>query len=182
MNIKRILAIACSAAMLACLSACKDSSDDESKKEATEETTEIVTEADSDSDSDIDIDSDSDSDSSSDIDLNGEDPQELVLNILNMGFKSSFGENMSVDYEEDAQNYVVSVWQDGLAANLKNEAAADAWNTMIDTLKSAMGQMTDPIRQIDPSANITLNILSDENQEDILLTINNGEVTFNAAE
>lgn len=42
--------------------------------------------------------------------------------------------------------------------------------------------MTDPIRQIDSTANITLNILSDENQDDVLLTIYNGEVTFNAAE
>lgn len=172
MKIKRMLSIACSVAMLACLAACNDSSDEDSKKETsetTEATTEIVTEADIDSDSDLGI------------DLNGEDPQELILNILNMGFES-FGENKSVDYEEDAQNYVVSIWQDGLAANLKDEAAADAWNTMIDTLKSAVSQMTDPIRQIDPTANITLNILSDENQEDILLTVYNGEITFNAAE
>ena len=95
---------------------------------------------------------------------------------------SSEKPNMLVDYEEDTQNYVVSIWQDGLAANLANEAAADAWNTMIDTLVSAVGQMTDPIRQIDSTANITLNILSDENQDDVLLTIYNGEVTFNAAE
>ncbi len=172
MKIKRMLSIACSVAMLACLAACNDSSDEDGKKETsetTEATTEIVTEADIDSDSDLGI------------DLNGEDPQELILNILNMGFES-FGENKSVDYEEDAQNYVVSIWQDGLAANLKDEAAADAWNTMIDTLKSAVSQMTDPIRQIDPTANITLNILSDENQEDILLTVYNGEITFNAAE
>lgn len=172
MKIKRILSIACSVVMLACLAACNDSSDEDSKKETsetTEATTEIVTEADSDSDSDLGI------------DLNGEDPQELILNILNMGFES-FGENKSVDYEEDAQNYVVSIWQDGLAANLKDEAAADTWNTMVDTLKSAVSQMTDPIRQIDPTANITLNILSDENQEDILLTVYNGEITFNAAE
>lgn len=180
MNIRRILAIACSAAMLACLSACNDSSEDDSKKETTEETTEIITEAESDSDSESG--SDSDTDSNSDIDLNDEDPQELILNILNMGFESSFGENMSVDYEEDAQNYVVSIWQDGLAANLENEAAADAWNTMINTLKSAVSQMIDPVRQIDPTANITMNILSDENQKDVLLTIYNGEVTFNAAE
>lgn len=182
MKIKRILAIVCSAAMLACLLACNDSSDDDSKKETTEETTEVVTEADIESDSESAADSDIDADSDSDFDLNSEDPQELILNILQMGFESSFGENMLVDYEEDTQNYVVSIWQDGLAANLANEAAADAWNTMIDTLVSAVGQMTDPIRQIDSTANITLNILSDENQDDVLLTIYNGEVTFNAAE
>lgn len=181
MKIKRILAILCSAAMLACLSACDDSSDDDSKKETTEATTEVVTEADIESKSDSESEDDDD-DIDSDIDLNGEDPQELILNILQMGFESSFGENMSVDYEEDTQNYVVSIWQDGLAANLENEAAADAWNTMIDTLVSAVGQMTDPIRQIDSTANVTLNILSDENQDDVLLTIYNGEVTFNAAE
>lgn len=154
MKIKRILAIVCSVAMLACLSACNDSSDDDSKKETTEETTEVVTEVDIESDSESAADSDIDADSDSDFDLNSEDPQ----------------------------NYVVSIWQDGLAANLANEAAADAWNTMIDTLVSAVGQMTDPIRQIDSTANITLNILSDENQDDVLLTIYNGEVTFNAAE
>jgi len=179
MKIKRILAIVCSAAMLACLSACNDSSDDDSKKETTEETTEVVTEADIESDSESAADSDIDADSDSDFDLNSEDPQELILNILQMGFESSFGENMLVDYEEDTQNYVVSIWQDGLAANLANEAAADAWNTMIDTLVSAVGQMTDPIRQIDSTANVTLNILNDENQKDILLTIYNGEVSYN---
>lgn len=179
MKIKRILAIVCSAAMLACLSACNDSSDDDSKKETTEETTEVVTEADIESDSESAADSDIDADSDSDFDLNSEDPQELILNILQMGFESSFGENMLVDYEEDTQNYVVSIWQDGLAANLANEAAADAWNTMIDTLVSAIGQMTDPIRQIDSTANVTLNILNDENQKDILLTIYNGEVSYN---
>ena len=100
MKIKRILAIVCSAAMLACLSACNDSSDDDSKKETTEETTEVVTEADIESDSESAADSDIDADSDSDFDLNSEDPQELILNILQMGFESSFGENMLVDYEE----------------------------------------------------------------------------------
>lgn len=105
--------------------------------------------------------------------------QKLIVDILQSGFESSFGENMKVYYEEDKSNYVISIWQDGVAANLENEAAADAWSTMIDTLVSAVGQMTDPIRQIDSTANVTLNILNDENQKDILLTIYNGEVSYN---
>lgn len=105
--------------------------------------------------------------------------QKLIVDILQSGFESSFGENMKVYYEEDKSNYVISIWQDGVAANLENEAAADAWSTMIDTLVSAVGQMTDPIRQIDSTANVTLNILNDENQKDILLTIYNDEVSYN---
>lgn len=105
--------------------------------------------------------------------------QKLIVDILQSGFESSFGENMKIYYEEDKSNYVISIWQDGVAANLENEAAANAWSAMIDTLVSAVGQMTDPIRQIDSKANVTLNILNDENQKDILLTIYNGEVSYN---
>lgn len=185
MKTKKILAILCSTAMLVCLSACNDSSNDESQKETTEETTEIVTEnEETDAATEIAVDSESlaDSDVNDELDLNGEDPQELILNILQMGFESSFGENMIADYEEDNNNYVISIWQDGLAANLESEATADVWNSMVDTIVAAIHQMVDAVRQIDSTANVTLNILSDENQNDILLTIYNGEVTFNAAE
>lgn len=177
MNLKKLLAIAGSAAMLACLSACSDSKDDSSKEKETEATTEVVTEAPTEPETLADADV-----ADADLGLNSENPEEMVLSILQMGFESSFGENMYVDYEEDAQNYIVSIWQDGLAENIDGAAATDAWSTMIDTLTSAVDQMISPIRQIDPDANVTLNILSDVNQEDVLLTIYNGEVTFNAAE
>lgn len=181
MNLKKLLAIAGSAAMLACLSACSDSKDDSSKEKETEATTEVVTEAPTEPETLADADV-ADADADADLGLNSENPEEMVLSILQMGFESSFGENMSVEYEEDAQNYIVSIWQDGLAENIDGAAATDAWSTMIDTLTSAVDQMISPIRQIDPDANVTLNILSDVNQEDVLLTIYNGEVTFNAAE
>lgn len=182
MNLKKLLAIAGSAAMLACLSACSDSKDDSSKEKETEATTEVVTEAPTEPEILADDDADDADDDDLDMELDSDNPEEMVLSILQMGFESSFGENMYVDYEEDAQNYIVSIWQDGLAENIDGAAATDAWSTMIDTLTSAVDQMISPIRQIDPDANVTLNILSDVNQEDVLLTIYNGEVTFNAAE
>lgn len=173
--LKKTLAFITTISMLATLSACNSDNKDSSKEETTTEViTEAVTEEET-TEAPTEATTEKPTEPLSEL----SETQKLIVDILQAGFESSFGENMKIYYEEDKSNYVISIWQDGVAANLENEAAADAWSAMIDTLVSAVGQMTDPIRQIDSKANVTLNILNDENQKDILLTIYNGEVSYN---
>jgi len=169
MNLKRILAIGLSTLMLASLSACGDSSDDDKDKDK-ETTAEVTTEATTEAE-------ESDSDISS---VAGGDSQDLILQSLETGFKSSFGDDLDIYYEEDGNNYVINLWKDGLADALKEDGAADTWNSLIQSLPAAVTQMQDAIRQLDPEANITLNFVSDVDNEEVLLTIYNGEITYNA--
>ncbi len=111
-----------------------------------------------------------------------ENPEETVLSILKSGFETSFGENMEIAYDEADTMYTISVWQDGFAAALETDAGAQALNSMSEMLTTALQTMTEQIRMVDDDANITFNFLSDEDQNDILLTIINGEMTYNAAE
>jgi len=169
-KLKKSLAFIVSISMLATLSACNSDNKDSSKEESTVETTaEITTEAVTEEET-TEAPTEATTEKPTEPLSELSETQKLIVDILQSGFESSFGENMKIYYEEDKSNYVISIWQDGVAANLENEAAADAWSAMIDTLVSAVGQMTDPIRQIDSTANVTLNILNDENQKDILLT------------
>lgn len=178
-RLKKSLAFITTIFMLATLSACNSDNKESSKEESTVETTaEITTEAVTEEET-TEAPTEATTEKPTEPLSELSETQKLIVDILQAGFESSFGENMKIYYEEDKSNYVISIWQDGLAANLENEAAADAWSAMIDTLVSAVGQMTDPIRQIDSTANVTLNILNDENQKDILLTIYNGEVSYN---
>ena len=178
-RLKKSLAFITTIFMLATLSACNSDNKESSKEESTVETTaEITTEAVTEEET-TEAPTEATTEKPTEPLSELSETQKLIVDILQAGFESSFGENMKIYYEEDKSNYVISIWQDGLAANLENEAAADAWSAMIDTLVSAVGQMTDPIRQIDSTANVTLNILNDENQKDILLTIYNGEVSSN---
>lgn len=160
-KLKKSLAFIVSISMLATLSACNSDNKDSSKEESTVETTaEITTEAVTEEET-TEAPTEATTEKPTEPLSELSETQKLIVDILQSGFESSFGENMKIYYEEDKSNYVISIWQDGVAANLENEAAADAWSAMIDTLVSAVGQMTDPIRQIDSTANVTLNILND---------------------
>ncbi|MBE6845335.1 MAG: hypothetical protein E7508_06455 [Ruminococcus sp.] len=194
MKFKKILTVLLSVSMLACLSACDSEDSSSSKKEevatetvateeqaAEEETEEAAAEDEAAAEESEAADAAAIAEDAM-ADFDPENPEEAVLSILESGFASSFGENMEVTYDEAETNYTISVWQDGFAAALDTEAGASTLNTMSDSLTSALQTMTEQIRALDEDANITFNFLSDVDQSEILLTIYNGEMTYNAAE
>lgn len=196
MKFKKILTVLLSVSMLACLSACDSEDSSSSKKEeiATETvaTEEQATEEEAAAREEVaEEEAAAEESEAADAaaiaedamaDFDPENPEEAVLSILESGFATSFGENMEVTYDEAGTNYTISVWQDGFAAALDTEAGASTLNTMSDSLTSALQTMTEQIRALDEDANITFNFLSDVDQSEILLTIYNGEMTYNAAE
>ena len=135
---------------------------------------------DSDDDSDVDLDDQSLSDLMNNYD--NEHPEETIIAVLKAGFEASFGENMKVTYDEKDSNYTISVWQKGFAAALDTDAGASAINSLSSQLESSLEQMTTQIRLLDSDANVTFNFVSDEDNNKILLTLYNGEMTYNITE
>lgn len=130
-KLKKSLAFIVSISMLATLSACNSDNKDSSKEESTVETTaEITTEAVTEEET-TEAPTEATTEKPTEPLSELSETQKLIVDILQSGFESSFGENMKIYYEEDKSNYVISIWQDGVAANLENEAAADAWSAMI---------------------------------------------------
>ena len=130
-RLKKSLAFIATIIMLGTLSACNSGNKDSSKEESTVETTaEIATEAVTEEET-TEAPTEATTEKPTEPLSELSETQKLIVDILQAGFESSFGENMKIYYEEDKSNYVISIWQDGLAANLENEAAADAWSAMI---------------------------------------------------
>ncbi len=115
-------------------------------------------------------------------DYDAENPQETVISIFESAFAASFGENMEVSYDEAESNYIISVWQDGFAEALETEQGKTALDATSSTLETSLQTMTDQIRMIDSKANITFNFVSDLDQEEVLLSIYNGETTYSVTE
>lgn len=115
-------------------------------------------------------------------DYDAENPQETVMSIFESAFAASFGENMEVSYDEAESNYTISVWQDGFAEALETEQGKTALDATSSTLETSLQTMTEQIRMIDSTANITFNFVSDLDQEEVLLSIYNGETTYSVTE
>ncbi|MBQ3566413.1 MAG: hypothetical protein IJA12_04460 [Oscillospiraceae bacterium] len=111
-----------------------------------------------------------------------ENPQETVMSIFESAFATSFGENMEVSYDEAESNYIISVWQDGFAEALETEQGKTALEATSSTLETSLQTMTEQIRLMDAKANITFNFVSDLDQEEVLLSIYNGEITYSVIE
>lgn len=202
MKLKKIFAVMLSISMLACLSACGDDDSSSSKKEVETETVAVdessaqeelskmesdasdlekeISEIDSNDENDVDLDDQSLNDLMNNYD--NEHPEETIISVLKAGFEASFGENMDIKYDEKESNYTISVWQTGFAAALDTDAGAQAINSLSDQLESSLEQMTTQIRLLDSDANVTFNFVSDEDNDKILLTLYNGEMTYNITE
>lgn len=185
MKLKKILAALLSASMLVCFSACgeKENQSSESENEIATETvaveseepeTEETTEA-TEEEQDITM-------GEPEITVDSENPEQTVLAVLKEGFKSAFGENMEVTYDDETSIYSINVWQEGFASALETDAGVSALNELSSALTSSLQIMSEQIRVIDEDAAIELNFLSDLDQSVILLTIVDGEMTYNITE
>ncbi len=111
--------------------------------------------------------------------FDSEHPEETVKELLNQGFATAFKDHMKIEYDDSSKTYKVSVWQDNFAAALDTEAGANALDSLSTNLTSALNTMTTQIRQIHKEANVEFNFLSDKDKSTPLLTILNGEITYN---
>lgn len=108
-----------------------------------------------------------------------ENPEETVIEIIETGLGASIGDDMKVDYDDSTSTYTIDIWQDGMAYALSTKEGAEAFNSMIGTLESSFEYLTTQVRLLDDDANVVFNFVSDEDQKTPLVTIENGQVTYN---
>ncbi|MGN0614250.1 MAG: hypothetical protein ACI4JB_10185 [Porcipelethomonas sp.] len=188
MKFRKIFAVLLASSMLVCLSACGSNEESSTleKEIRTEtlpvETTETAESEISDVESEVEDEAGSTDISSIAKLYDPENPQETVIAILEQGFQASFSDNMKIEYDEKEKNYTLSVWQDGFDAALGTEAGTEALNSMSSKITSSLDTMTTQIRTLDTGANITFNFISDKDQSTPLITIYNGDITYNITE
>lgn len=112
--------------------------------------------------------------------LDDEATKELIVSILKENMQKGFGNNCNVEYNEELDSYVVSAWNDGLAEYAMFSEDLTEWNSLINSLKSTSELLLTSTRELDPDANITLNILNDLNTDNVILMVYNGDVVYNA--
>ncbi len=201
MKLKKILAVLLSVSMLGVLSACGEEEKSSSKNEevatetvAVEEETEAETETETE-EAELDAEAEAIEEEAQaeaeaadaalgDIAANydAENPEETVIAIIESGFGASFGENMNVEYDDSTSTYTIAVWQEGFAAAVETEAGREALASMSSTLESSLATMTDQIRSLDTDANIIFQFVSDVDQSEVLLELENGVTTYSVAE
>lgn len=121
--------------------------------------------------------------SKADIELDRDTIKKVLETSMAQGFDE---DSFSVDYNEELDSYVISMWQENFTAMIAlskdDPSVKENWDTMVETLTSTSEQMLESVRTMDPDANITINILNDINKDNTLLMIYNGAVVYNELE
>lgn len=199
MKLKKVLAVLLSVSMLGVLSACGEKEESSSKKEeVATETVAVDEEAEAESElSEAKAEAEAEAEKAEEeiedanaeaalgdivANYDAENPEETVIGIIESGFGASFGENMKVEYDDSTSTYSIAVWQDGFAAAVETEAGLDALSSMSGTLESSLVTMTEQIRTLDSDANIKFQFVSDVDQSEVLLELENGVTTYSVAE
>ena len=104
-----------------------------------------------------------------------------VASMIELSIKQGF-DNYTVDTQDDT--IVVSVWQDGIAmgaasAQYGDSSAQSAWETM----KDSAVEMSSSFKELARTAGrdditVVMNVLNDQNQDNTLLTVIDGAVTY----
>lgn len=107
----------------------------------------------------------------------------VVERILKESMAQGFDEEYyTVEYNEEINSYVISLWQDNIVslvflAKDDDEMKAE-WDNMVESICTSSEQLLEAVRTFDDDANVTINILNDANTDNVLLMIHNGEVMY----
>lgn len=123
--------------------------------------------------------------SSSDTTSTEADSGDLSLDLLAATLSLTLQENFpNSDVTYDDSSITMSVWDDNIAAGALlaqqgNEELQQSWNEMRGNLRQMCESTKDTISDAGyPDVTVTLNLLNDMNQDNILLTIVDGVVTY----
>lgn len=110
-----------------------------------------------------------------------ESVRQLIETVSAMYFQ-----DISVTYDEESDSYIVSVCQEGVASDLVAVRAGtldrSAWDQVVDTMTDDCNSIKNVVETAELDSNVMLNILNDQNRDNVLLTIINGTVIYNAAD
>lgn len=120
------------------------------------------------------------SEEETDIDTH-ESVRQLIETVSAMYFQ-----DISVTYDEETDSYIVNVCQEGVASDLTAVRAGtlerSTWDQVVDTMVDDCNSMKGVVEKAELDSNVMLNILNDQNRDNVLLSIINGTVIYNAAD
>ena len=110
-----------------------------------------------------------------------ESVRQLIETVSAMYFQ-----DISVTYDEETDSYIVNVCQEGVASDLTAVRAGtlerSTWDQVVDTMVDDCNSMKGVVETAELDSNVMLNILNDQNRDNVLLSIINGTVIYNAAD
>lgn len=108
---------------------------------------------------------------------------DTVIALISPVLDKSFPEENKIEYDSDLNVYNISVWHDGIAAELTLSGTDHtSWDNLVSQYEELCNSLWDVAKAIDSDANVTLSILNDLNKDNVLLMIYNGVTFYNAAE
>lgn len=110
---------------------------------------------------------------------------DAICLILKAGLSQSFGDDAIVEYSEEAKNYKISIWKDGIAVSFAtiptNPKAKDAWETMKNSIKNMSSELQNTVQNYQPDAHVTVMVLNDLDHSKVLMTVLDGVLIYDAA-
>jgi hypothetical protein len=112
------------------------------------------------------------------------------MRIFETQLRNNFDENQNliIEYHEDIKTILITIWTDGVAfvstaANSGNREAIESWNGLVDSMVSLTNSLKSLIETGgDFETNVALFLLNDINMDNVLLSVRNGVVWFNAVD
>lgn len=108
-----------------------------------------------------------------------------IASLLETISSSSF-ENVSVNYDAASDTYVCKITQEGLALAYMQVAIGtvqkSSWDNMVESIQEYCKSMHTSIQQLGSTSNVGVFVMNDENPDNVLVSIVNGEVISNVAD
>ena len=114
-----------------------------------------------------------------------EESVDTLITLLRESISDDFEKNYNIEYDADYNAVVILVWYDGLATEVGTAIMNDdayyskTWQEVIDTSVALNKQSMTAAKQLELNVDIIVNVLSDLNLNNTLLTVYNGVVTYN---
>ena len=110
--------------------------------------------------------------------------KEVFANITEQILAKAYGEN-NYYTEWNNNTYIVNVWAKGVAvgavyAKLGNEECLNSWTKLVDATCSTSTTLKETALTNGLNIDVQINILNDTNLDNVLLTVLNGEVLYDA--
>lgn len=175
-KLKKSLAFITTISMLATLAACNSDNKDSSKEESTVETTaEITTEAVTEEET-----TEAMVESTEEFSVTNT----FITNFIQNSLEKSFDkEDIKIEYEEKSNSYIISTCHEDILASIIyakiDSDTSDAWNELVDAYVILSNNLFDYLQAFDNTASLTLNLTTDKTNDAPVLTVHNGEITYN---
>ena len=109
-----------------------------------------------------------------------------ILAAMEEKLKDSYGPNYTLTHDDSAVQ--IGVWRDGVAdaavyAHNGDESYLSRWRTLVSTIQSLSSTLSDTLNTAGiENRQVILSVVNDQNRDNVLLTVTDGQVTYNWVE